>query len=108
MQFSETKSTKKNPSKFTVPAKVGDRIMFHPVPTVKENRVNLKCQCTDFRFVWEFPLFENKALIGRFRKYTRVPGSARAPRNPNDLMGFCKHVWNFMRALENAGAMKES
>lgn len=97
--FEETKS-----SKFSVPVKVGSKLLYHPIPTIAENRVQLKCSCADFRFVWEYPLFEQKALIGRFRKYIRVPGSDRPPRNPSDLMGFCKHTWSLLNAL-NTGKL---
>ena len=98
-------NTKKG--KFTEPAKVGKELRFHPKPSVIGNKVNLKCSCQDFRFVWEFPLFEKQALIGRFRKYIRVPGSTRPPRNPDDLMGLCKHVWSMLNALNKSGTITE-
>lgn len=107
VQFFDVLYEDKKKGKFTVPAKVGGTLKYHKVPSITGNRVALKCSCQDFRFVWEFPLFENDSLIGRFRKYTRVPGSTKPPRNPDDLQGFCKHVWSLLNALNRAGSIKE-
>lgn len=81
-------------------------IGYYEVPDLNRNDVALKCMCTDFRFMWEFPLYKAKALIGQFRKYVKVPGSNRPPKNPENILGVCKHVWSFTNALKEAGLVK--
>ena len=104
LQFSETKS-----KFFSVPAKVGGKLMYHQVPNLKENSVKLKCECEDFRFRFEKELFDNKGLIGRFRKYVRKtppPPEGHPFANPEELMGYCKHVHSLLTSLKNAKRIK--
>jgi hypothetical protein len=63
--------------------------------------------CSDFRFFWEHPLFVKKSLIGQFRRYVRVvPPSGRPPKNPQGILGVCKHIWSFVNALKEAKLVK--
>ena len=86
----------------TEAAKVDDRAVYHAKPSSKANPVNLKCSCPDFRFTWEKELYDHKGLIGAYRKYRRVPGSTRPPRNPEHYIGLCKHVMSLLTALHDS------
>lgn len=79
--------------------------IYHSIPSL-ENRVKLKCQCTDFRFKWEYPLAlsKNGSLIGSYRKYKRKtppPPVGYPYANPDNIVGVCKHLYNFLRHLQN-------
>jgi len=118
-----------------VPVKIGGSLWYYKVPKVRTNPVSLKCQCDDFRFYWEKWLYDNKALIGNYRKYdakkidkqngvstrgqtyytlgpgyvrkTPAPPEGRPYLNPDELMGYCKHVHNFLLALKKGGMVGE-
>jgi hypothetical protein len=100
VQFSETKS-----KFFTAPVAVAKRIMFMHPPNLKENSVKLKCECEDFRFRFEKELFDHKGLIGRFRKYIRKtpkPPEGHPFVNPEEKMGYCKHVNSLLKSLKTS------
>lgn len=102
IDFFDEKDKKDHP----LPVKVHGKIHYHQVPSVGRNTVLLKCSCPDFRFRWEKPLFDNGALIGQWRKYTRVtpPPPVGLPHaNPEELMGYCKHVNSLLFALKDSG-----
>jgi hypothetical protein len=61
--------------------------------------------CSDFRFFWEHPLFVKKSLIGQFRKYVRKT-TTYPPKNPQGILGMCKHLWSFVNALKEAKLVK--
>lgn len=67
------------------------------------SRCKLKCQCMDSRFMWEYPMYKKASLIGAFRKYKRVPGSNRPPKNPDNIPGFCKHIWSAIHKIKVEG-----
>ena len=80
-------------------------------PQEKVNEVQLKCSCHDFRFMFEKQLYDEKALIGRWRKYKRRTPPPPHPdgrpfMNPDDHMGFCKHLWSFMEKLKKDKRLK--
>ena len=54
--------------------------------------------CQDFTYTWEKQLFDAGSLIGRWRPYQRKT-TYMPPRNPQDVPGFCKHVWTLIRQL---------
>lgn len=86
----------------------GKPIYFKP-PTVSTSEVKLKCQCQDFRFYWEKELYDNKSLIGNWRRYVRKtppPPEGRPYVNPDELVGYCKHIHNFLEHLKSEGYMK--
>ena len=101
IEINETKT-----KQFTEIVKVGDKIKYFKSPGVRSNPVMLKCSCPDFRFRWEKPLFDNKGLIGNWRKYERKtppPPIGWPYANPDDLVGFCKHIWSLLNALRDSG-----
>ena len=63
--------------------------------------------CPDFRHRFEKQLFDEKGLVGTFRRYTPVPGSNRGPVNPKDLLGYCKHINSFLRAMDRSGFFED-
>ncbi len=66
------------------------------LPITKSTSVQVKCSCPSSRFEFEWYNKNNvkgkSALIGQPRKYTRVPGSTRPPKNPDKIPGLCKHL----------------
>lgn len=102
VDYSDTKD-----KDFLVPAKVEGRLKYYKKPGVSSNPVFLKCSCPDFRFKWEKSLYDNQGLLGNFRRYTKVSGSTRPPANPDNLMGVCKHLWNFLGSLRDTGQITE-
>lgn len=77
--------------------------------TVIGNQVKLKCQCEDFRFYWEKELYDDKGLIGNWRRYTRKtppPPVGRPFVNELGLLGMCKHLHNMMEYLKKKGYLR--
>ncbi len=103
IQFFEVKFSDKKSKFFSEIVTVGGKVKFREVPNVKSNSVKLKCSCPDFRFRFEKELFDHKGLIGRFQKYTRKtppPPEGHAFANPDELMGYCKHIHIFLKRLK--------
>ena len=83
----------------------GGRKFFHSIPSF-DSRAKFKCQCQDFRFKWEYPLAlsKNGSLIGAYRKYKRKtppPPKGYPYANPDNIVGVCKHLFNFLRFLQD-------
>jgi hypothetical protein len=89
----------------SIPIKADGKLMYYKCPSVGRNAVKIKCSCEDFRYRWEYPLFQEGGLIGQFRKYTRKtpPPPAGAPyANPDEFLGYCKHVHSLLLALRDS------
>jgi len=85
----------------------GSKMSFYKIPELNRNPVALKCSCPDFRFFAEYPLYKAKSLIGQFRRYVRVsPPSGRPPKNPENILMYCKHIWSFANALKESELVK--
>lgn len=83
----------------------GKKIYHKPI-TVDRRNIQLRCNCADFGFRFSKQLYDVEGLIGMYRKYKRVPGSTRPPVNPNDYLGVCKHLHNFIEHLKIMGKVK--
>jgi len=84
----------------------GNPIMkYYKIPELDHNNVALKCQCSDFRFFWEFPLYRVGSLIGSFRRYVRKT-TTRPPKNPDNIVGYCKHLFSLIQALKASNLVK--
>jgi hypothetical protein len=70
-------------------------------PVKGSNKVTIRCTCPDDYFMWQYPNKINKALIGKFTPYVRVPGSTRPPKNPLRRVGGCKHTLRLIEWLVN-------
>lgn len=104
VQFFELEYKDEKDDDFTEAETVAGKVKYHKKPSTSKNPVNLKCSCTDFRFCFEKQLFDKKALIGAYRKYTRVaPPSGRPPKNPGNHIGMCKHTHNLINILKSNG-----
>lgn len=77
-----------------------NKYVYCPVPTAND-QVALSCQCRDFQFRFSHPLYNAHSLIGMPIKYT--PKGTRPSVNPNKTMGLCKHLWTFIKALNENG-----
>jgi hypothetical protein len=106
---------------------VSGRELYIEKPNVNNNPVMCSCTCDDFRFVWEFPMFRNRHMLHKdpmknnrsqvrqatdFEDYTRItpptvrPTFANNPnpegrdfKNPRNVLGMCKHLFQFARFL---------
>jgi hypothetical protein len=102
VRFHEVKFSEQGTQKFNTPFMVDGEQVFAKVPSIKENPVMIKCQCRDFQMVWEKPLADGNGLWpnNKWTRYERVtPPSGLPPRNPNEKMGYCKHIQNFLEYL---------
>jgi len=88
----------------TVP--IAGRVLYYEAPIIGSNDVRMRCTCSDFQYTFQWELKGANALLGNPKPYTRVPGSTRPPRNPQHVLGFCKHLWNFMKYLRNSNLIK--
>lgn len=87
---------------------VAGRTMYSRTPSIRSNRAMIKCQCRDFMFTWEKPLADDGGLWpnNRWTKYTRLtPVTVTPPRNPNEKMGYCKHIATFLQYLNDSGML---
>lgn len=82
----------------------GKKYAYGPIQADK-SRVKMYCKCQDMGFTFSYQLFENDSYIGAFKRYKRVPGSTRPPRNPKNVPGFCKHIWSHLKQLEKNGVL---
>jgi hypothetical protein len=118
-----------------IPIKIGSALWYYRTPTVRTNPVALKCQCEAYRFYFEKWMYDNRANIGNYRRYnakkidkengvdtggetyytlgpgyvrkTPAPPDGRPYLNPDGLMGYCKHLHNFLMALKNGKLIGE-
>lgn len=94
-----------SPTDETITATYNKQPYYFKIPDVREKFIKLKCSCQDFRFMWEKQLWDEKGLIGKFRSYTRKtlvpPGDpkGRPPVNPDEYMGYCKHMHSTLEKL---------
>lgn len=102
IRFHEVKFSEKGTIKYNTPFLVDGEQVFAKPPSIKENPCMLKCQCRDFQMVWEKALAEGDGLWpnNKWTRYERVvPPSGLPPRNPNEKMGYCKHIQNLLEYL---------
>lgn len=64
--------------------------------------VDVRCTCHDFIFVWAFPHKQQKSLArgGQLKLYTKK--TDRAPINPKQHAGACKHLLGLIQQLGQA------
>ena len=75
---------------------------YYKKPTL-ENEVTVRCSCLDYYFTWAFPNKKAKALFGALpKKYIRKTTTYPA-RNPDQVPGICKHIYQLQSYLRNEG-----
>jgi hypothetical protein len=84
-------------------AKVGRKDYYYPPVTANNNRCKFYCNCPDMQFTFSYQLWEKDSFIGAYKRYKRVPGSTRPPRNPKNVPGFCKHTMSHLNQLKKMG-----
>lgn len=68
-------------------------------PSSKQTQVQVRCQCKDYYFTWQYYNKSVKSLAGgSFPKYVRKT-TTWPERNPLHVPGYCKHVHQFMKKL---------
>lgn len=77
-----------------------------PKLNANRNRVKLYCKCPDMGFTFSYQLWSRDSFIGAYKKYIRVPGSTRPPRNPKNVPGFCKHTMAHLKELQKLGYLE--
>jgi hypothetical protein len=108
IRFFDVEWSKTRTTRMDQPVPVGDNqtIWYHRIPNTRYNPIAIKCQCDDFRFRWEKQNHDAGSMIGNWRRYTRKtpPPPVGLPYvNPDDLLGYCKHIHNLFMALRDSG-----
>lgn len=68
-------------------------------PSFSRSDVQVRCQCKDFYFTWQYYDRQVKALAGPpFPKYVRKTDNY-PERNPLHVPGYCKHIEGMVRRL---------
>lgn len=75
---------------------------FQPKPTLSKHEMQVRCSCASYRFRFDQANRSNGVGTGaKFPIYHRLTN--RKPNNPKNLMGFCKHVIEFVDYLQKQG-----
>ena len=102
LEYSETPTDKDHFQKITY--KDEDYYMTKPTVTTP---VTVRCSCSDFTYRWAYPDWLKKCLFGsKPKKYIRKIGSTRPPVNPENIPGYCKHVFQAQSYLRVHGYME--
>jgi hypothetical protein len=74
--------------------------------SLENTQVNVRCNCPDFR--WRFSYYNSvdESLYGRKPAKYRSTGK-RAPANPKQLPGICKHLIKMQEVLQKTNLFKE-
>lgn len=63
--------------------------------------------CRDFRYRFEKELYDIKSMVGNWRRYHFPHGHrVRPPVNPEEIPGFCKHLYSFTQTLLNSDLLE--
>lgn len=71
--------------------------LWYEKPTLSKNDVALRCGCADDVYRFHYARKQQKALFGNIISYTKKTN--RPPINPDNILGMCKHLKNFVSAL---------
>ena len=82
-------------------ARLPDKLIYYKPLSFLDDPVGLKCECEQFRFMFEWYLNQKGALIGGPRHYQHK--HMRPPVNPGHYIGVCKHVYSFVETLSSQG-----
>lgn len=98
IRFHEIRFVENESPIYKVPWKIGFTTYYAKTIAIQNNPVMMRCNCRDFSFTWEKPLADQGGLWPNnvWSKYVPVPGSDREPRNPDNRMGYCKHIQTFL------------
>lgn len=78
---------------------------YQPKPSLAENNVLMRCSCPSYRFRFDEANRRSGASTGaRFGLYHRK--TDRAPNNPNNIPGACKHLIEFVQFLQDRGFIR--
>ena len=83
----------------------GLQYSFGPL-SMENTNVNLRCNCPDFH--WRFNYYDHldKSLYGR--KRAKYEGTTGIKANPLEMPGICKHLMKTAQALDDAGLFKSN
>lgn len=96
--------SKSNQNGTNIVASDGRKIFFEKLNGT--NEVNLRCDCGDFKWRWNFEDYRDRSLYGRVRKKYEAkerPGSS----NILEMPGMCKHLIKLVRTLNDSGILEE-
>jgi hypothetical protein len=72
-----------------------DNKLGYKKPCLTKNDVHIRCSCLDYTFRFQFSNKKVNALYGNPKKYKRKT-LTRPPVNPDEVPGYCKHIYDFM------------
>ena len=119
--------TEPTPKKLRVETTSGFEVWIDK-PNINKHACLFSCTCPDFRFNWEYPAYQSKNMVAKgfqqslpnlirqarsFQSYDREtpptgtrPSNAKNPnpigkdfKNPNNVIGMCKHVYRLVQFL---------
>jgi hypothetical protein len=111
VRFHEVEFSDEQKDKFNQEYEVAGRTQYAVRPSIKKNKVMIRCQCRDFMMTWERPvalkggLWPNNVWTKYKRKTNYNPMQDPSPvlnppyRNPDEKMGICKHLQNLLDYL---------
>lgn len=70
---------------------------------MRRQNVLIRCSCSDYFYSWSWANYINGIQFGgRARPYVRKTKNY-PPRNPNNVLGLCKHLAQFASMLQTSG-----
>lgn len=100
--YSQTQTTK---TPLTADLGHGNKVYLEQ-PTLS-HKVQARCSCHDYYFMWQYYNRQEKALFGKaFPKYIRKTDHL-PERNPDHVPGLCKHLIVLVDKLAKAGLLKK-
>lgn len=101
VNFSQTKSSA---TPIETKTKDGETWFMEKLDS-KEHKVQVRCQCADYYFTWQYYNRMKHALHGKaFPAYVRKT-STYPERNPIHVPGLCKHLYRFAERLKVNGVL---
>jgi hypothetical protein len=87
-----------SPTEGTVIIKKNNKNYYFKKPSIKENDVNIRCNCRDFEFRFNFYNHVDESLYGR--KRAKYIGQGLFNINPQKMPGMCKHIMALIKNIE--------
>jgi hypothetical protein len=102
-------SMPENPKDFI---KIEEKNIFYYIekPSVRSSPVVYRCTCKDWYFTWSYSAWKKKAIFGAkakpYIRKTSPPPKGYPYKNPNEIVGICKHVIHIMVLMQKNNLLK--
>lgn len=82
----------------------GNNYHISPI-NLAQNNCQVRCTCPDFRWTFSTQLQNKDSLYGEGPPLYQKKDPERAPRNPQNVPGVCKHIMAFANELVSLGVL---